>query len=145
MAYEETLALIKPDAVKAGHTGKIIEAVIAAPFTICAIKKTMLNRAMAERFYAVHREKPFFDDLVQFMSSGPIYAMVLGGESALLRWRELMGATNFEEAAEGTLRKRFATSLGRNAVHGSDSLENACTEIAIFFSRQEVLPCDIPS
>ncbi|MGM0444397.1 MAG: nucleoside-diphosphate kinase [Fibrobacterota bacterium] len=138
MAVEKTLALIKPDAVSAGHYGKIIDTIAQSSLDVAAIRKVQLKTQEAGEFYAVHRGKPFYEDLVSFMSSGPLFALVLTGENAIAAWRTMMGATNFEEAEEGTIRKRFATSIGRNAVHGSDSRKNAAIERAFFFSDLEL-------
>ncbi|MGM0461099.1 MAG: nucleoside-diphosphate kinase [Fibrobacterota bacterium] len=138
MAVEQTLALIKPDAVSKNYHGEIIDAITKSPLDISAIKKVRFSQDDAGVFYAVHRKKQFFDDLVSFMSSGPLYALVLEGESAVEEWRNMIGDTNCENAAEGTLRKKYATSIGRNAVHGSDSPENARLEIGMFFSYMEI-------
>ncbi len=134
-----TFGIIKPDAVKNGHTGKIIDRVLANGFKLRGMKLTHQTKKQAEGFYAVHAERPFFGELTEFMSSAPCVVMVLEKENAVPAWRKLMGATNPEEADEGTLRKDFATSLGENAVHGSDSDENAAIEIAYFFSKLELV------
>ena len=128
-----TLMMIKPDAVEKGYIGAILEKVASAGFVIKALKLTQLTQRDAETFYAVHNERPFFGELVSFMTRGPIVAAILEKENAVQSFRTLIGATNPEEAAEGTLRKLFATSMGENAVHGSDSLENAKIEIQYFF------------
>ena len=134
-----TFGIIKPDAVKNGHTGKIIDRVLDNGFKIRGMKLIHQTLTQAERFYAVHSERPFFGELTEFMSSAPCVVMVLEKEGAVPAWRTLMGATNPDEADEGTLRKDFATSLGENAVHGSDSDENAEIEIAYFFSKLELV------
>ncbi len=121
---ERTLAIIKPDAVAAGHTGKIIDAILDAGFSIRALKLVRLTQAEAEGFYAVHAARPFFGELTQFMASGPCVPIVLEKDGAVQAWRDLIGATDPAEAAEGTIRQRFAESKGRNAAHGSDSVEN---------------------
>ena len=134
-----TFGIIKPDAVRAGHTGKIIDRIIADGFGVRAMKLMHMTRREAEGFYDVHRERPFFAGLTEFMSSAPCIVMVLEKEGAVKAWRDLMGATDPAKADEGTLRKQFGGSLGENAVHGSDSEENAATEIAYFFSRLELV------
>ncbi|MBI3089740.1 MAG: nucleoside-diphosphate kinase [Candidatus Tectomicrobia bacterium] len=139
---ERTLAIIKPDAVAAGVVGKILSRVEAAGFTIRALKLVHLSKRQAEGFYQVHRERPFFQDLTTFMSSGPAVPLLLERENAIAAWRELMGATNPAQAAEGTLRKEFATDIEKNAVHGSDSPATAAYEIAFFFSALDVCPRD---
>lgn len=128
-----TLAIIKPDAVAAGHSGQILAHLEAAGFTVRALRMTRLTEEAAGRFYAVHRERPFYPELVEFMTSGPVIAMVLEAEDAVPRLRETIGATDPAEAAEGTIRRLFAESKGRNAIHASDSTENASVEIAFFF------------
>ena len=135
---ERTLSIIKPDAVAKNVVGKILDRFESAGLKIAATKKIQLSRADAEAFYAVHKERPFFNDLVEYMISGPIVAMVLEGEDAVVRNRELMGATNPKEAAPGTIRADFAESIDANAVHGSDSEENAAIEIAYFFGGNEL-------
>jgi nucleoside-diphosphate kinase len=134
-----TFGIIKPDAVAKGVTGKIIDRILANGFKIRAMKLIHQTKKQAEGFYAVHRGKGFFDELTDFMSSGPCVVMVLEKENAVKAWRDLMGATNPAEAAEGTLRKEFASSIGENAVHGSDSDENAAIEISYFFSQLELV------
>jgi nucleoside-diphosphate kinase len=134
-----TFGIIKPDAVKANNQGKIIDRILEAGFRIRAMKLIKMTRQAAEGFYAVHKGKGFYDELCDFMSSGPSIVMVLEKESAVKAWRDLMGATNPAEAAEGTLRREFASSIGENAVHGSDSEENAAIEIAYFFSKLELV------
>jgi nucleoside-diphosphate kinase len=129
--------MIKPDAVSKGHTGAILDQVIKAGFTIKAMKWTKLTHEKAGEFYEVHKERPFYSELVQFMSSGPIVAAILEKENAVAEFRKLIGATNPAEAEEGTIRKNFATSIAENAVHGSDSDENAAAEGSFFFSLLE--------
>jgi nucleoside-diphosphate kinase len=139
MSGQLTLTIIKPDAVKAAHTGKIIDQILEAGFKIRAMKLVHLTEAQAQQFYAVHAERPFYQDLVRFMTQGPVVPMVLEKENAVADFRALIGATNPEAAAEGTIRKRFATSIEANAIHGSDSDENALQEAAFFFSSLERL------
>jgi nucleoside-diphosphate kinase len=136
---ERTLAIIKPDAVERKFTGQILARIEEAGFSVAALRMVRLSRGDAEGFYAVHRERPFFADLTAFMSSGPAVVMVLEADNAIARWRELMGATDPAKADEGTLRKRFATNIERNAVHGSDAPETAATEIAYFFRGVELI------
>ena len=140
MSGKITLTIIKPDAVEKGHTGKIIDQIISAGFKVKAMKMIYLNDREAGGFYAVHRERPFFKDLVSFMTSGPCVPMVLekADGNAVTAFRELIGATNPADAAEGTIRKQFAESIERNAVHGSDSDENAQIEASYFFSQLEM-------
>ena len=132
-----TFMMIKPDAIESGHIGSILEKITSAGFIIKALKLTQLSKNDAERFYEVHQERPFFGELVAFMSRGPIVAAVLEKENAVSDFRTLIGATNPAEAAEGTLRKLYATSIGENAVHGSDSDENAEIEAAFHFAGRE--------
>ena len=136
---ERTLSIIKPDAVAAGHIGEIITRLEREGLRIVAMRMLRLTRAEAEGFYAVHRGKPFFNDLTAFMSSGPIVVMVLEGEDAINRYRQIMGATDPAKAAPGTLRKQFATNIQNNAVHGSDGPETARSEISYFFSQMELI------
>jgi nucleoside-diphosphate kinase len=136
---QQTLSIIKPDAVKKNVIGKIIDRFESNGLRIAAMKKLQLSRTDAEKFYAVHAERPFFKDLVEFMISGPVVVMVLEGENAVAKNRELMGATDPKEAAEGTIRRDFAESIDANAVHGSDSLENAKIEISFFFAEREIV------
>ncbi len=138
MAIEKTLAIIKPDAVEKRHIGDIVAAIEEAGLTIAAMRMVHLTREQAEGFYYVHRERPFFGELVEFMSRGPVVVMCLQGEDAIARWRKLMGATNPAEADEGTLRKRFGASIGENAVHGSDAPETAAFEVGYFFRGVEL-------
>lgn len=134
-----TFGIIKPDAVSAGHTGNIIQRINDAGFKLRGMKALYMSLREAEGFYAVHRERPFFGGLTEFMSSAPCVVMVLEKEGAVKAWRDLMGATDPAKADEGTLRKDFGGSLGENAVHGSDSDENAAIEIAYFFSQIELV------
>jgi len=136
---EQTLSIIKPDAVAKGVIGKIMDRFESNGLRIAAAKKMQLSKADAEAFYAVHAERPFFNDLVEFMISGPVVAMVLEGEGAMAKNRDLMGATNPQEAEPGTIRADFADSIDANAVHGSDSVENAANEIKFFFSDREIV------
>ena len=135
---EQTLSIIKPDAVKKGVIGKIIDRFESNGLRIAAMKKLELSKKDAQNFYAVHKERPFFGELVEFMTSGPVVVMVLEGEDAVSKNRKLMGATNPKEAEKGTIRADFAESIDANAVHGSDSLENAKIEINFFFSKREI-------
>ena len=134
-----TFVIIKPDAIKNRYTGKIYDRILQAGFTILSAKLLKMTLIQAEGFYAVHRERPFYGELTTFMSSGACMVLALEKENAVAAWRETIGATNPEEAAEGTIRKDFATSLGENAVHGSDSDENAEKEIAFFFAESELI------
>lgn len=138
MAIERTLSIIKPDAVAKNAIGQIIARFEAAGLTVAAGRLVQLSRAEAEGFYAVHKERPFFNDLVEFMISGPVFVQVLEGENAIAKNRELMGATNPKEAAAGTIRADFAESIDANAVHGSDAPETAAVEIAYFFAETEI-------
>ena len=133
MAGTKTLTMIKPDAVRDGHIGAILNQINEAGFRISAMKLTQLSQADAEAFYAVHSERPFYGELVEFMTSGPIVAAILEKENAVLGNRELMGATNPKDAEEGTIRKKYGISIDKNSVHGSDSVENAKIEIDFFF------------
>jgi len=135
---EQTLSIIKPDAVAKNVVGQILARFEAAGLRIAATKKTRLSRVDAEAFYAIHAERPFFKDLVDFMISGPVVVTVLEGENAMAKNRELMGATNPKEAEPGTIRADFADSIDANAVHGSDSVENAVNEINFFFAQREI-------
>jgi nucleoside-diphosphate kinase len=134
-----TFGIIKPDAVAKGHTGKIIDRILADGFRIRGMKLIHQSKKQAEGFYAVHAERPFYGELTEFMSSGPCVVLALEKENAVKAWRDLMGATNPAEAADGTLRKEFAGSIGENAVHGSDSDENAAIEISYFFNKLELV------
>jgi nucleoside-diphosphate kinase len=139
MAIERTLSILKPDATRRNLTGKINACFEAAGLRIAAQKRLQLTQTQAEAFYGVHRERGFFKDLVAFMISGPVVAQVLEGDGAVAKNREIMGATDPAKAAEGTIRKLFAESIEANSVHGSDSAENAATEIAFFFSGIEIV------
>ncbi len=138
MAVERTLAIIKPDAVKRGLTGDILSRIHAAKFQIVAIKSVQLSRTEAEGFYAVHRERPFFGELVEFMSSGKSVPVVLEAEGAIAKWRETMGATDPAKAAPGTIRKELGTSIQFNCTHGSDAPQTAAFEISYFFAGSEL-------
>ena len=137
MKTNQTFTIIKPDAVSNGHTGAILSKIAEAGFRFKALKMTRLSQTAAEAFYAVHNERPFFNNLVSFMASGPIVAAVLEKDNAVDDFRTLIGTTDPEAAAEGTIRKSFATSVGENAIHGSDSDENAVIEIAFHFTESE--------
>lgn len=139
MAVERTLSIIKPDATRRNLTGKIIDRLESAGLRVIAQRRIQLTKERAEAFYDVHRERPFFADLVAFMTSGPVVVQALEGEDAIARNREVMGATNPAEAAEGTIRKDFAESIEANSVHGSDAPETAALEIAFFFSDDEIV------
>jgi len=134
-----TFGIIKPDAVRAGDTGSIIQRILDSGFKVRGLKLIHMSQTQAEGFYAVHRERPFFSGLTEFMSSAPCVVMALEKDGAVKAWRDLMGATDPAKADEGTLRKEFGGSLGENAVHGSDSDENAAIEIAYFFSQLELV------
>ena len=138
MATNRTFTMLKPDAIENGYTGKIIDMIIGAGFTIKAMKYTRLTEAQAKEFYAVHSERPFYGELVEYMCSGPIVAAILEKDNAVEDFRTLIGATDPAEAAEGTIRKYYAESKGRNAVHGSDSDENAILEGKFHFADSEV-------
>lgn len=135
---EQTLSIVKPDGVRRGLVGEVIRRFESAGLRVAALKRLTLRKREAETFYAVHREKGFFQSLTDFMSSGPIVAMVLEGEEAIQRTRQIMGATNPREAAPGTIRADFAEEVEQNIVHGSDGPETAAVEIAFFFSRREI-------
>jgi nucleoside-diphosphate kinase len=139
MNLERTFSIVKPDAVAAGQAGEILAMIQRAGFKILALRMTRLSEAQARGFYAVHRERPFFEGLVKFMTEGPIVVMALERENAIAGLREVMGATNPEKAAEGTIRKRFAANIERNCIHGSDAPETAETELRFFFSTAELL------
>jgi nucleoside-diphosphate kinase len=138
MAVERTLSIIKPDATRKNFVGKIVATFEERGLRVAAMRKQWMSRREAEGFYAVHRERPFFGELTEFMSSGPCVVLVLEGENAIAKNREIMGATNPAQAAEGTLRKLYAASVGENAVHGSDAPETARVEIAYFFRETEI-------
>ncbi|TNF47267.1 MAG: nucleoside-diphosphate kinase [Bacteroidetes bacterium] len=139
MATNRTFTMLKPDAIENGHMGKILDMIIQAGFTIKAMKLTQLTEAQAKEFYAVHSERPFYGELVEYMTSGPIVAAILEKDNAVADFRALIGATDPAEAAEGTIRKYYAESKGRNAVHGSDSDENAAIEGKFHFSDSEIV------
>jgi nucleoside-diphosphate kinase len=136
---ERTLSIIKPDGVGRNIIGEVIRRIEKNGINIIAMKMLRLTKAQAEGFYAVHKERPFFSSLTEFMTSDPVVVMVLEGENVITRYRELMGATNYKEAAEGTIRKDFATDIEKNVVHGSDSPESAAFEIAYFFNTLEIV------
>ena len=136
---ERTLSIIKPDGVGRGLVGEVIKRLEGNNLNIIAMKMIHMTRPQAEGFYAVHKERPFFESLTSFMSSGPAIVMVLEGDNAIARYRDLMGATNFEEAAEGTIRREFATDIEKNVVHGSDAPETAAFEIGYFFNSFEIV------
>ena len=140
MAIEQTLSIIKPDAVGKNNIGGIISYFEKGNLRVVASKMLHLSEKQAQEFYAVHKERPFYNDLVSFMTTGPVVAMVLEGENAVAKNREIMGATDPKKADAGTVRKDFATSIDENAVHGSDSAENAKVEISFFFRPNEILP-----
>src|SRR5512142_2243526 len=140
MAIERTLSIIKPDGVEKGIIGRVISRFETQGLKPIAIKMKLLSKTEAEGFYAVHKARPFFNDLVKFMTSGPVVLMVLEGESAVTKNRDIMGATDPKKAAEGTLRKDFATDIEKNTVHGSDSPENAKIEVSYFFPEIDILP-----
>jgi nucleoside-diphosphate kinase len=139
MTVQRTFSIIKPDATARNLTGGVNAVIEAAGLRIVAQKRIRMTRQQAETFYAVHKERPFFGELVDFMISGPVVVQVLEGDNAILRYREVMGATNPENASEGTIRKKFAKSVGENSVHGSDAVETAAVEIAQFFSGNEIV------
>jgi len=139
MAIERTFSIIKPDATKRNLTGAINAVIEKAGLRIVAQRRVLMTKGQAETFYAVHKARPFYGELVEMMSGGPVVAQVLEGENAIAKYREVMGATNPANAAEGTIRKGFALSMGENSVHGSDSPENAVIEIAQFFSGNDIV------
>ena len=139
MSLERTYAMIKPDAVAAGQTGQILALIEKHGFRIVAMRKLQMTQAQAQAFYGVHKERPFFKSLVAFMTEGPFVALVLERKDAVAMWRELMGATNPANAAEGTVRKMFAASIERNCAHGSDAPETAAVEVGFFFSASELI------
>ncbi len=138
-SLQQTFAIIKPDAVAAGQTGEIVAIIQNAGFRVAGMKMKRLSQMEAENFYGVHRERPFYPSLVKFMTEGPVVVMVLEAPDAIKEWRDTMGATNPANAAAGTIRKRFAQSIERNCVHGSDAPETAAVEIPFFFSTAELL------
>jgi nucleoside-diphosphate kinase len=135
---ERTLSIIKPDGVSRGLIGEVVKRLESSNLNIVAMKMQHMTKKQAEGFYAVHKERPFFESLTTFMSSGPVVVMVLEGDNVIARYRELMGATNYEEAAEGTIRREFATDIEKNVVHGSDAPETAAFEISYFFNAFEI-------
>jgi nucleoside-diphosphate kinase len=139
MAVERTFSILKPDATRRNLTGAINAVIEKAGLRIVAQKRVLLSRREAETFYAVHKERPFFGELVTFMTSGPVVVQVLEGENAVAKYREIMGATNPAQAADGTIRKLYAQSVGENSVHGSDSVDNARIEIALFFAGNDIV------
>ena len=139
MALERTFSILKPDATRRNLTGAVNAVIEKAGLRIVAQKRVRMTREHAETFYAVHKERPFFGELVEFMTSGPVVVQVLEGDNAIAKYREVMGATNPANAAEGTIRKQFAQSVGENTVHGSDSAENADIEIRQFFAGNEIV------
>jgi len=139
MPIQQTFAIIKPDAVANGHAGQILAMIEKAGFRIRGMKMIRLSKQQAEGFYEIHRSKPFFGGLVEFMTEGPVVVLALEREDAIRHWRDVMGATNPAQAAEGTIRKKFAKNIERNAVHGSDAPETAAVEIPFFFSLAELL------
>lgn len=140
MALQRTFAIIKPDAMEAGHAGKILDRIITDGFTVLGMRQVHLTRAQAEGFYAVHRERPFFGELVTFMSRSPIVVLALEAEDAVSKWRTVIGATDPAKAEDGTIRKLYGKDLGENAVHGSDATETAAVEIGYFFPGYDVRP-----
>jgi nucleoside-diphosphate kinase len=139
MSLERTFGIIKPDAVANGYSGAILSVIQSNGFKIVGLRQRRITKGEAEAFYAVHKERPFYASLVTFMSEGPVVTLVLEREDAIKKWRDVMGATNPAKAAEGTIRKQFAQSIERNAVHGSDAPETAAQEIPFFFSAAELL------
>ena len=135
MATEHTFAMIKPDAIAAGNSGNIIAMIEQHGFEIVQMRKTRLSKPLAQQFYTVHKERPFFDELVDFVTSGPVIVMALAKQDAIKAWRDLMGATNPADAAEGTVRKLYGASIGNNATHGSDAPATAEQELALFFGE----------
>jgi nucleoside-diphosphate kinase len=136
---ESTLAIVKPDGVSRGLVGEVIGRIENAGLKVAAMKMIHMTPPQAQGFYAVHKERPFFESLTQFMTSGPVVVMMVKGEGAIAKWREMMGATNYEEAAEGTIRKAFATDIEKNVVHGSDAPETAAFELGYFFNAFETV------
>jgi nucleoside-diphosphate kinase len=139
MGLEQTFGIIKPDAVAKGQTGEILSLIEQSGFRIAALKTRRLSKTEAEAFYRVHEQRPFFASLIRFITEGPVVLMVLERDEAVAKWREVMGATNPSEAAEGTIRKRFAENIERNAVHGSDGPDTAAQEIPFFFAGTELI------
>jgi nucleoside-diphosphate kinase len=139
MSVERTFSIIKPDAMAAGHAGEILAMIQQAGFKVLGLRMTRLTESQAQAFYAVHRERPFYAGLVKFMTEGPVIVMALEREDAIKKLRDVMGATNPANAAEGTIRKRFASNIERNCIHGSDAPETAETELRFFFSTSDLL------
>lgn len=139
MATERTLCIIKPDAVEKRAQGEILRRILDEGFRVLSMRQTRLSRAQAEGFYAVHRERPFFDELCTFMSRGPVVVIALEAEGAVQKWRDVIGATDPAKAAAGTIRKQFGQNVGENAVHGSDSVENGTIECGYFFAGQDLI------
>jgi len=139
MAIQKTFGIIKPDSVKKKVSGKIISMIEESGLSVVAIKKLQLSKFQAEMFYEIHRGKPFYEELVKFMISGPVFVMVLEGEEAISRWRTIMGATDPAKAAPNTIRKLYGSSVGENAAHGSDAPETAAQEVSFFFSRTDLI------
>ena len=139
MAENRTFTMLKPDAVEKGHIGAILDQINASGFRIVAMKLTQMTRTDAEKFYEIHKERPFFGELVEFITSGPVFAMVWEGENVILTARQMMGATNPKDAAPGTIRGDFAVTVGKNMIHGSDSAESAEREIGLFFKEEELV------
>ena len=139
MGIQKTLSIIKPDAMKSKYSGKIIDLIEQRGFSIIAQKKLVLTQKQAETFYSVHKERPFFQELVEFMTSGPILVQIIEAQNGVSFYREIMGSTNPDEANEGTIRKLFGSNIQCNAVHGSDSIENANIETSFFFSKLEMI------
>ena len=136
---ERTLSIIKPDAVKRGLIGEVVKRLEQKQLNIVAMKMIYMTKAQAQGFYAVHRERPFFESLTDFMTSAPVVVMVLEGDNVIARYRDLMGATDYKDAADGTIRQKFATDIEKNVVHGSDAPETASFEISYFFNRFEII------
>jgi nucleoside-diphosphate kinase len=136
---ERTLSIVKPDGVRRGLIGEVVKMLEQNDLNIVAMKMVHMTKSQAKGFYAVHRERPFYEDLTDFMSSGPAVVMVLEGDGVIAKYRDLMGATNYKEAAEGTIRQKFATDIEKNVVHGSDAPETASFEISYFFNRFEII------
>ncbi|MDJ0782220.1 MAG: nucleoside-diphosphate kinase [Desulfosarcinaceae bacterium] len=136
---ETTLAIVKPDGVSRGLVGEVLKRIENAGLKIAALKMIQMTTAQAQGFYAVHRERPFFESLTQFMTSGPVVVMMLKGDGAIAQWRDMMGATNYKEAAEGTIRREYATDIEKNVVHGSDAPETAAFELGYFFNAFEIM------
>lgn len=136
---QRTLAIVKPDGVARGLVGEVIKRIETQGLKIKAMKQIKMSKSLAQGFYAVHKERPFFNSLTEFMTSGPVVVMILEGDNAISRWRDMMGATNYKEAAEGTIRREFATDIEKNVVHGSDAPETAAFETSYFFNALEMV------